>query len=92
MPSLIRVTCAAGLLRNADEDDIVQVDHIVHDDDTDDYNVGSYGIDADDTDDDVQMTCVYFVQQNHTQKDQIADVTLLIPTEQLSRILVHDQQ
>ena len=38
------------------------------------------------------MTCVYFVQQNHTQKDQIADVTLLIPTEQLSRILVHYQQ
>ena len=71
MPSLIRVTCAAGLLRNADEDDIVQVDHIVHDDDTDHYNVGSYGIDADDTDDNIQMTCVYFVQQNHTQKDQI---------------------
>ena len=36
---LIRVTCAACVLDSGDEDVILQVDDIVHDDDTDNYNV-----------------------------------------------------
>ena len=54
---------------SGNEDDIHQVHDILHDDDTDDYNVNSYGIDANDTDDDVQTACVYFVLPSHTQKD-----------------------
>ena len=48
----------------------------------DDHNVDSYGIDAEDTDDDVQTTCVYFVKPSHTQKEQIADLTLPFPEEE----------
>ena len=69
MQLLIRATCASCVLGDGSEDDIHQAYDIVHDDDSNDYNADIYGIEANDTDDDVQTVCVYFVLPSHTQKD-----------------------